>query len=73
MITYILSDAPLPAGTRHDMLVGGKLRLTWGGGGQRLWRADGMAQAHSLPFGALLRRKRLERGLTQEALAERAG
>src|SRR5215472_5919911 len=32
-----------------------------------------MAQAHPLPFGALLKRKRLERGLTQEALAERAG
>ncbi len=32
-----------------------------------------MAQAHPLPFGALLKRKRLARGLTQEALAERAG
>ena len=32
-----------------------------------------MAQAHPLPFGALLKRKRLARGLTQEVLAERAG
>ncbi len=32
-----------------------------------------MAQAHPLPFGPLLKRKRLARGLTQEALAERAG
>src|SRR5690349_791272 len=32
-----------------------------------------MAQAHPLPFGALLKRQRLARGLTQEALAERAG
>jgi transcriptional regulator with XRE-family HTH domain len=32
-----------------------------------------MALAHPLPFGALLKRERLARGLTQEALAERAG
>src|SRR5215472_3698131 len=55
------------------MLVGEKLCLLRSKDCQHLWRADGMAQAHPLPFGALLKRKRLARGLTQEALAERAG
>src|SRR5262245_29490683 len=32
-----------------------------------------MALAHPPPFGARLKRERLARGLTQEALAERAG
>src|SRR5262245_37472093 len=45
----------------------------WSSGRQRLWRADDMARTHPLPFGALLKRQRLARGLTQEALAERAG
>src|SRR5215470_8893910 len=55
------------------MLVGRKVSWLWTNGCQRLWRADGMGQVHPLPFSAVLKRKRLARGLTQEDLAERAG
>src|SRR6266536_5552077 len=37
------------------------------------WPGAGMAPPHPPPFGELLRRHRLASGLSQEALAERAG
>ena len=75
MITPILEDnALLPGEAAHAMLVGKEMAvLGKDGAASRSGGFDDMALSHPLPSGALLKRERLARGLTQEALAERAG